>query len=178
MGFDTRRRSWATAHDLARGASTLAEEFPHFDGQLLPDDATLTAAADDFGHIVHHRPTAVLLPGSVDDIVRLVRFARRHAMHVAARGQGHSTQGQAQVAAGVSIDMSTLATIQAIEATEALVDGGVRWLDMLDVTIPQGLTPPTLTDFLELSVGGTLSVGGIGSQTFRFGPQVENVLES
>src|SRR5438034_11355688 len=95
VGFDTQRRSWATAHDLARGASTLAEDFPHFDGQLLTDDAALTSAADDFGHIVHHRPTAVLLPGSVDDIATLVQFARRHAMHVAARGQGHSTQGQA-----------------------------------------------------------------------------------
>lgn len=32
-------------------------------------------------------------------------------------------------------------------------------------------------DFIELSIGGTLSLGGIGSQSFRFGPQVDNVLE-
>ena len=73
--------------------------------------------------------------------------------------------------------MSTLATIHSIEATKTLVDGGVHWLDLLHGTIDRDLAPPTLTDFLEISVGGTLSVGGIGSQTFRFGPQVENVLE-
>ena len=59
----------------------------------------------------------------------------------------------------------------------ALVGGGTRWLDLLAQTIPQGGTPPVLVDFLELTVGGTLSVGGIGSQAFRFGPQVDNVLE-
>jgi FAD/FMN-containing dehydrogenase len=73
--------------------------------------------------------------------------------------------------------MSTLATVHEIEATSALVDGGARWLDLLAQTIPQGLTPPTLVDFLELTVGGTVSLGGIGSQAFRFGPNVDNVLE-
>jgi len=50
-------------------------------------------------------------------------------------------------------------------------------IDLLQQTIPQGLTLPTLTDFIELSVGGMLSVGGIGSQSFRYGPQVENRTE-
>jgi FAD/FMN-containing dehydrogenase len=73
--------------------------------------------------------------------------------------------------------MSTLATVHEINQTDALVDGGTRWLDLLLQTIPQGLTPPTLVDFLELTIGGTLSLGGIGSQAFRHGPQVDNVLE-
>lgn len=178
VGFDIQLRSWATASDLANGAGALAEGFPTFDGELLTDDAALDAAADDFGHIVHRRPLAVLVPGSVQDIVKLVLFARRYRIHVAARGQGHSTQGQAQAEAGVVIDMAGLATVHEVNSTNALVDAGVRWLDLLEQhTIPQGLTPPTLTDFLELSIGGTLSVGGIGSQAFRFGPQVDNVLE-
>jgi len=53
-----------------------------------------------------------------------------------------------------------------INPTNALVDGGTRWLDLLARAIPQGLTPATLVDFLELTVGGTLSLGGIGSQAF------------
>lgn len=176
VGFDTHQRSWVTAHDLSRRGIVLAADFPAFEGELLTDDAALDAAADDFGHIVHRRPMAVLRPGSVHDILTLVHFTRRHRLHVAARGQGHSTQGQAQAEAGVVIDMATLAGIHEVNATDALVDGGVRWGDLLQQTLPLGLTPPTLTDFLDLSVGGTLAVGGIGSQTFRWGPQVENVL--
>ena len=176
-GFDTCLRSWVSAAELPHHASTLAEDFPSFDGVLLLDDASRTAAADDFGHLVHRQPIAVLKPGSVNDVVKLVQFARRNDIQVAARGQAHSTQGQAQVEAGVVVDMATLATVHEINPTNALVDGGTRWLDLLTQSIPQGLTPPILVDFLELTVGGTLSLGGIGSQAFRFGPQVDNVLE-
>jgi cytokinin dehydrogenase len=176
-GFDTRLRSWVSAEELARGPLALADDFPSFDGMLLTDGPSLAAAADDFGHLVHRQPMAVLKPGSVNDVVRMIKFARRHDIEVAARGQGHSTQGQAQVEAGVVIDMSTLAAVHEVNPTNALVDGGTRWLDLLEQTIPQGLTPPTLVDFLELTIGGTLSLGGIGSQAFRYGPQVDNVLD-
>jgi FAD/FMN-containing dehydrogenase len=176
VGFDTALRSWVSAAEIERAISP-AEDFPTFDGVLLLDDASRTAAADDFGHIVHRQPLAVLRPGSVNDVVKLITFARRNNIKVAARGQAHSTQGQAQVEAGVVVDMATLATVHEINPTNALVDGGTRWLDLVTQTIPQGLTPPTLVDFLELTVGGTVSLGGIGSQAFRFGPNVDNVLE-
>jgi len=175
-GFDTSFRSWVSAAEIDR-ATALAEDFPSFDGVLLLDDASRAAAADDFGHLVHRQPQAVLKPGSVNDVVKLVQFAKRNDIKVAARGQGHSTQGQSQVEAGVVIDMSTLTTVHEVNPTNALVDGGTRWLDVITQTIPHGLTPPTLVDFLELTVGGTVSLGGIGSQSFRFGPNVDNVLE-
>ena len=177
VGFDTVFRSWVSAAELARGRFALAEGFPSFDGSLLTDGASLAAAADDFGHMIHRQPSAVLKPGSVNDVVEMVRFARRNGIKVAARGQGHSTQGQAQVEAGVVVDMSNLAAIREVNPSNALVEGGARWIDLLQQTVPQGLTPPTLVDFIELSIGGTLSLGGIGSQSFRFGPQVDNVLE-
>src|SRR5829696_4525808 len=176
-GFDTGLGSWVSAAELEHHATALAEDFPDFDGVLLLDDASRAAAADDFGHLVHRQPLAVLKPGSVTDVVELVRFARRNNIKVAARGQAHSTQGQAQAEAGVVVDMATLTTVHEINQTNALVDGGTRWLDLLAKTVPLGLTPPTLVDFLELSVGGTLSLGGIGSQAFRYGPHVDNVLE-
>jgi FAD/FMN-containing dehydrogenase len=155
---------------------------PALDGQLLTDAPTLALASDDFGHIAHHAPSAVLVPGSVDDIVKTVNFARQHGIKIGGArglgdGQSHSTQGQAQVAGGILIDMSALSTIHEVNADNALVDGGVRWIDLLSVTVPLGKSPPTLTDYIELSVGGTLSVGGIGGQAFRHGLQVDNVLE-
>jgi cytokinin dehydrogenase len=112
--------------------------------------------------------------------VKMVRFARANGLKVAAArgiGDSHSTQGQSQVEAGLVIDMSALSTIHHIGATSAWVDAGVRWKKLLEATVPLGKSPPTLTDFIELSIGGTLSVGGIGGQTYRSGLQVDNVLE-
>ena len=174
VAFNPVSRSWAST---TGGQST---PLPSLDGQLLLDATTLATAADDFGHIVHRTPWAVLVPGSVQDIVKMVRYAREHGLKVAAaRGTGdsHSTQGQSQVEAGLVIDMSSLATIHSVGATSAWVDAGVRWRALLEATLPLGKSPPTLTDFIELSVGGTLSVGGIGGQAFRSGLQVDNVLE-
>lgn len=42
-------------------------------------------------------------------------------------------------------------------------------------TLAVGLVPPVLTDYLDLSVGGTLSAGGITGTSFRCGAQVDHV---
>ncbi len=114
--------------------------------------------ADDFGHLVHRRPLAVLRPGSVDDVVAMVRFARERGLQVTPRGQGHSTFGQAQLAGGVIVDVSTLRAVHAVDRDRTTVDAGVRWDELLAVTRSASLIPPVLPDHLGLSVGGTLSV--------------------
>jgi cytokinin dehydrogenase len=149
---------------------------PPLDGRILLEPTSRADAADDFGHIVHHEPLAVLEPGSVDDIAAMVRYCRKHGLPVAARGQGHATNGQAQVAHGLVVDMSTLANIS-VGSGHAVVQAGAVWSALLHASLPHGLTPPVLTDYLELSIGGTLSVGGIGGTSHRHGAQVDNVLE-
>jgi len=176
LAWSPAARSWVGGQPP--GPDTI--EIPSLDGELVTDAATREQAADDFGHIVHRAPIAVLVPGSVEDIVKMIHFARAHRIKVAgARGIGasHGTNGQAQVEGGVVIDMSALDQIHEIDGDSALVDAGVRWIDLLAQTAPLGKSPPTLTDFIGLSVGGTLSVGGIGGQAFRHGLQVDNVLE-
>jgi cytokinin dehydrogenase len=177
VAFDPLRGGWVTAAEAAEGAPAGSVAVPDLDGVLTTDPAALAAAADDFGHIVHRTPIAVLRPGSVADVVAVVRFANRHRIAVAMRGQGHSTDGQSQVHVGVVIDSSTLAQIHEIRSDRAVVDAGVTWLQLVTATVAHGLTPPVFTDYIELSVGGTLSVGGIGGTTQTYGMQVDTVLE-
>jgi cytokinin dehydrogenase len=172
VGFNPVQRSWVTSASAASGFESL----PPLDGILYTDAATRNAAADDFGHLVRRYPTAVLKPGSVKDIVRIVQFARTHKLKVAARGQAHSTYGQPLLEAGIVIDTSTLDTIHSINAEQAEVDAGVLWSQLLQASLEEQLTPPVLTDYIELSVGGTLAVGGIGGRSHRYGVQVDNVL--
>lgn len=173
IGFDLTTRSWVTSAT----ATSIFESLPPLDGVLYTDNATLVSDSVDFGNIVHRQPIAVLKPGSTTDIVQIILFARKYQIKVAARGQGHSTYGQSQVEAGIVIDMSTLNKIHFVGTDRAIVDAGVVWSQLLQQTLQQGLTPPVLTDYIELSIGGTLSVGGIGGATHRYGVQVDNVLE-
>jgi cytokinin dehydrogenase len=173
VGFDPRSRAWITTANAAPNF----EGVPPLSGSLFLDAAHRDAAADDFGHLIHATPAAVLLPGSSADVVKMVRYCRRHGIPVAMRGQGHAQYGQAQVEGGLVIDSSSLATIHSLAAAGARVDAGVRWSDLVVAAAEQGLTPPVLTDYLELSVGGTVSVGGIGGGTPHFGVQGDNVLE-
>jgi cytokinin dehydrogenase len=170
-GFDHATRSWVT--DRAKHPVI---PVPRLKGELLFDLADRSADADDFGHIVHRLPRAVLRPGDIDDIAVMLRFCHAHRIPAAPRGQGHATNGQAQVAGGLVIETATLDAIE-VGQGQVTVEAGARWSAVLQATLPSGLTPPVLTDYLELSVGGTLSVGGVGGASQHFGAQVDNVLE-
>lgn len=146
-------------------------------GEVAADEAACRAASEDFGHMVHRRPLAVVRPGSAEDVVRVVAHARARGLKLAARGQGHSTWGQCQVEAGLVVELRALAAIEAIGEDRVRVGAGAVWRDVLRATLARGSRPPVLTDYLELSVGGTLSVGGMGNTSFREGAQVDNVLE-
>lgn len=168
-GFDPINRVWvADAH--AHGFHGL----PELDGSVVTDPSLLAAYADDVGNIIRKTPRAVLLPGSVEDIQRMVRYARHRDIKIAARGQGHTTFGQSQVENGLVVDMRSLNEIHSIEAGRAVVDAGVTWLDLVTQSVASGLTPPVLTGYLNLTVGGTLSVGGVSSSN-RGGAQVDRV---
>lgn len=175
VGFDPAARSWAVADGSGSGPGLAG--IPALDGTLAIDEASLDAASDDYGHIVHRRPVAVLRPGSVRDVVAMVRFCNAHRLPLAPRGQGHATNGQAQVRGGLVVETATLADIGPLtpDSATVTVGAGARWSEVAKATIAHGLTPPVFTDYLELSVGGTLSVGGLGGQAHRHGAQVDNV---
>lgn len=177
VAFNPLGGTWVTAAEAAEGGPPGAVAVPDLDGELVVDPAALAAAADDYGHLVSRTPVAVLRPGSVQDVVRLVRYANRHRIAVAMRGQGHSTYGQAQVTAGVVIDSTTLDQVREIHSDRVVVDAGVTWFDLATQTLARGFIPPVLTDYLDLSIGGTLAVGGIGGASGLYGLQVDNVLE-
>lgn len=155
--------------DIDRRSITLA-------GELTTDPEALADAATDFGHLVEARPRAVLRPGSTDDIAAVLRRATQHAMPVVARGCGHSAHGQAQTRDGIVIDLTQLAEVHDIGDDHVTVDAGATWASVLRATLPHGLTPPVLTDYLQLSVGGTVSVGGLGGTTRRYGAQTDTVV--
>jgi FAD/FMN-containing dehydrogenase len=146
-------------------------------GDVRYDDQSRAAAADDFGHVVHHTPRVVLRPRSDEDVVAAVREAGPLRARVAAQGSRHSVWGRSQVADGVVIDMSALTAVDGVGTDRVTVAAGATWSDVLAATLPLGLTPPVLPEYLGLSVGGTLAVGGVGGTTSTFGAVSDTVVE-
>lgn len=102
---------------------------------------------------------------------------------MAARGAGHSIHGQAQALDGIVVEMRSLpAEIELHKGGEgdvsyADVSGGAMWIELLEQSLKAGLAPRSWTDYLYITIGGTLSNAGISGQTFKHGPQISNVLQ-
>jgi len=159
-----------------RNARTTDLPPPALDGELRFDQATRERAADDFGHLVHTEPEAVLLPGSTDDVAATIRWAAKRGRTFAAQGQRHSVWGRSGARNGIVAAMSTRHSVGRAVSDRIVVGAGTTWREVLAATLPRGQTPPVLTDYLDLSVGGTLVVGGVGGTTSRYGVQSDNVI--
>ena len=167
----------ATIASCANGLMTSAQAEPAAAPDLNSDPAVRGAAAHDFGGMIHKQPRAVFKPASSADIAQLMQWAGDRRLKVAARGQGHSIYGRAFAEDGVVIDMAAISKIHHIYPDRIIVDAGATWKAVLDATLAQGLTPPVLTNYLGLSVGGTLAVGGIGAMSSRHGMQTDHLIE-
>lgn len=140
----------------------------------------------DFGGMYLTKPLAVIRPAAAEDIAKVIKLASRSPnLTVAARGNGHAINGQAMAHKGLVIDMKSMETYNnnnnKIEVHRhhgyADVGGGALWADVLKRCVPFGLAPRSWTDYLDLTVGGTLSNAGVSGQAFRYGPQTENVTQ-
>lgn len=148
-------------------------------GEIDPD---LAAASEDFGGVVQALPAAVYRPCSADDVAAVICLALRYDhLTVAARGNGHSVAGQALAPGGIVLDMTTMSGMELVRGDGgqicADVGAGVLWGKLLEWGVKHGLSPASWTDYLGLTVGGTLSNAGISGQAFQRGPQISNVNE-
>jgi cytokinin dehydrogenase len=145
-------------------------------GRVLTDDASCGAVATDFGRIVVRRPQLVVCPASTEEVARVVKFAARNSLHVATRGGGHSQTGQS-LSDQIVLDMTSLNQVMSVTEDAATVQAGIKWRALVEHLAPQRLSPPVLTNNLDVTVGGTLSMGGLGVASWRHGTQADNCLQ-
>ncbi|MFJ9210563.1 FAD-binding protein [Streptomyces sp. NPDC102264] len=185
VGWNVATQTWATAAEAGRGhGGGGVSPVPALDGTLKTSAADLVQFSKDFGNLVSDiTPWAVLVPGSVNDIVKMVNFARSNKLKIAANGrsgtgddlESHSNYGQAAVPGGISIDSRGLSKIVSIGANTAVVEAGVTWHQLTEAALAKGKMPPAMPDYMHLSIGGTISVGGIGGTVGTYGLAVDTI---
>ena len=150
---------------------------PQFDGEVISSGEAIERASWDYGKVRNRVPTAVLRPEHARDVAAAVRFCREEGVSLSPRGFAHSAGGQMQVHHGLVVDMKSMQRVVAMGEDWCEVEAGAGWDVVLRAAMDRGLTPPIVTDWLKVSVGGTLSMGGFGFMSFWRGTQMDHVLE-
>jgi cytokinin dehydrogenase len=144
-------------------------------GRVSDDPAVLTAHETDYGQVVHRRPAVVVHPDGAADVAATLRYATKHSVPVSPRGTGHSLRGQSTNDGGVVLDLTRLDDLAIDPGARRFRAGpGARWRTVVAEASRYRLTPPALTGYPHVTVGGTHSAGGWGEGSFRYGAQVDN----
>ncbi len=150
--------------------------------EVTSDAAARAAAEDDYGHLAPGRAAGVARATIARDAERVVSFAAERNLPVTVRGTGHGQSGQSVAHDSLSLDLSRMRAVERPELggsggepPSVVCDAGATWRDVLAICSPLGLRPPSMPILLDLSIGGTLSAGGVGPDAPRFGMAAANV---
>lgn len=165
-------------------APTFSQLVQSFDGDLYFDESPeheamrLLYATD--ASVYQEKPQAVALPKTVEDIKRLVRFARQNHTSLIPRAAGTSLAGQV-VGAGIVADCSKyFSTILEINASENWVrlQPGVIRDDLNAVLRPHGLMfGPETSTASRAMVGGMIGNNSCGLHSIVWGDTRRHLLE-
>ena len=145
--------------------------------RLRDDEQSRLRFSIDFGRIVTRIPRAVVTPQTPQDVVGAIEHAYRVRCPVATRGAAHSQSGQSLTEHGIVLHLEDLDGIGEIERGTIRVAAGASWREVVRRGLAGGYLPRVLTNNLDVTVGGTLSVAGLGPSSHLFGAQADNVEE-
>ncbi|MDA8695649.1 FAD-binding protein [Flavobacteriales bacterium] len=150
---------------------------PEFEGEVVFSGERLEMAAWDFGKVRRRRPAVVLRPAGTNDVALAVKFCRANGIVLSPRGFAHSAGAQMQARGGIVLDMKSMCSVCSLSDDHIEVEAGAGWDLVLETAMQRGRTPPIVTDWLKVSVGGTISMGGFGFMSFWRGAQMDHLLE-
>jgi FAD/FMN-containing dehydrogenase len=130
-----------------------------------------------FGHDASHltgSPLAVVAPADADDVVELVRWARRTHIPLVPRGAGTSLDGESVPPdGGVVIDLSGWSRLLEVDPDGlwARVEPGIVNRDLQRALLPhRRFYPPNPGSWMASTIGGNVGTNASGMRSFRYGP--------
>ncbi|MFW6074033.1 MAG: FAD-binding oxidoreductase [Chloroflexota bacterium] len=126
---------------------------------LRPDDVGYDEARSVWNGMIDRRPALIAMCETTDDVVRSVRFARKHNLLTSVRGGGHNIAGTAICEDGLMISLARMRNIDVDTETKRVKIGpGATWGEVDAMTQPHGLTVPSgiisTTGVSGLTLGG------------------------
>jgi glycolate oxidase len=130
-----------------------------------------TYRSDGLGHY-RQTPVAAVLPGTAEQVQRVVRACFEAGVPWVARGSGTGLSGGAlPVADGVLVVLSRLRRILSVDLDDGrvVVEPGVTNLSVSRVVSPTHFYPPDPSSQIVCSIGGNVAENSGGAHCFKYG---------
>jgi cytokinin dehydrogenase len=138
----------------------------------------LASASSDFGRIVQSRPQGVIRVRDEHELQRVVEAANAFGARLTARSGGNSQSGQSVAHRSYCLSVSDLERFVRVDpgASTVTCSANSSWRAVAEAAARHQLIPKVVPLNLDLSVGGTLSAGGVGASSHRYGSAASNVV--
>ncbi len=155
----------------------LAKELQqHVQGHISTSKGDKHTYAFNFGRVIYKEPQIIVKSICEQDVVHTLRLSREAGVPVTIRGAGHSCYNHSLCDGGVVlVNLSEKAQFSMLDDNRVEVTTRTPWLLLEQSLNRYGQSTPVLPDYLNLSVGGTLSVGGYGRRSIVHGAQVDHI---
>lgn len=138
--------------------------------QLLVNAKTVAAVNKDFGGLHKGQAFAVFKPSTLEQAQLFLSYCHTEKLPIVIRCNGLSQSGQSLCHKNqVVLDVSTLNTSVAMRENTVLAGCSASWAMVLRQTLKHNKIPPVFPYNTRLSIGGVLSVGGLGSSSAQYG---------
>lgn len=149
-------------------------------GSLInTSNALRETVSTDFGKVFYAKPKGYTSPTNKISLTNVVKECYLSKTPIIPRGMSHSASGQCLSPNGVVIDMKQMNKIHDLEFDGEkgfiMVDAGITWEKVIKACLEHNATPEILTDWQKLTVGGTISTGGLGFMSHLHGIQADTV---
>ncbi len=159
---------------LVRLAADLQRELSGY--VLTPGDPRYSAQTQIDNGRVQLLPALIVLVDSVADVVKTLKFARRHGFRLTAKAGGHSAAGYCLNTDGIVIDFSLMTAIR-LEGDTLRVQAGTRWIDIYNYLSANGDgLIPVGGGCAPVGVSGFVLGGGYSFASRSYGLSIDNLI--
>ena len=145
---------------------------------LAPDNQDYEPARQVWNGMIDRRPSAIVRPTGIAEVIQAVRFLRENGLAASVRGGGHSVAGKSVANGAIMIDLSLMREVQVNPGRQtALAQGGATWgefdreCEVFSLATTGGVISST-------GVCGLTLGGGIGWLMGKHGLSCDNVVSA
>jgi FAD/FMN-containing dehydrogenase len=145
---------------------------------LCEGDEGYEAARRVWNGMIDRKPRWIVRPGSIEDVMQAVRFARESGLPICVRGGGHSVSGKSVADGALMVDLSLMKIVQVDPRHQTVIaQSGVKWGEF-DAEAEKYSLATTGGVISSTGIAGLTLGGGIGWLMGKHGLSCDNLISA